>query len=108
MNALLDSSPPVVDFRAMAAAQATDPDVLRLQASPSSSSLKLEHVPLCMSDTTILYDTSTSVARPLVPKEYRCVVFELLHNLSHPSIHAAQRLLTARYMWLNINLDSRK
>ena len=108
MNALLDGSPPVVDFRAMAAAQATDQDILRLQASPSSSSLKLEAVPLSMSDTTILCDTSTGVARPLVPKDYRRIVFESLHNLSHPSIRATQRLLTARYVWPSINADARK
>ena len=61
-----------------------------------------------MSDTTILCDTSTGVARPLVPREFRRVVFESLHNLSHPSIRATQRLLTARFVWPNIKADSRK
>jgi len=36
----------------------------------------------------------TGIACPLVPKDYRCVVFESLHNLSHPSICATQQLLT--------------
>lgn len=107
INALLDGSPPVIDFRAMADAQATDQDIVRLLSSPSSS-LKVEAVPLTMSDSTILCDTSTGVARPLVPKDYRRVVFESLHNLSHPSIRATQRLLTARYVWPSIQADSRK
>ena len=105
-NALLDSSPPVIDFRAMAAAQHTDDDIIRLRSSPSS--LKIEAVPLTMSDSTILCDTSTGVARPLVPKEFRHAVFESLHFLSHPGIRATQRLLTARYVWPNIKADSRK
>jgi len=91
----------------MAAAQSTDEDILHLKSS-SSSSLKLEDIPLSMSDTSILCDTSTGVARPLVPKDFRRVVFESLHNLSHPSIRATQRLLTARFVWPGIKADSRK
>jgi transposase InsO family protein len=105
VNAIRDGLPPVVDFRAMAEAQANDQDIRRLKCS---SSLNLEEVPLAMSDSTILCDTSTGVARPLVPKDYRRPVFESLHNLSHPSIRATQRLLTARYVWPSIKADSRK
>ena len=108
LNALIDGSPPVVDFKAMADAQGTDQDILFLQSPSSSSSLKLESVPLSTSDTTILCDTSTGIARPLVPKDYRRIVFESLHNLSHPSIRATQRLLTDRYVWPGIKADSRK
>ena len=65
-------------------------------------------MPLSMSESTILCDTSTGVARPLVPKDYRRTVFKSLHNLSHPSIRATQRLLTARYVWPSIKADARK
>ncbi len=61
-----------------------------------------------MSDSTILCDTSTGVTRPLVPKDFRRVVFESLHDLSHPSIRATQRLLTARFVWPGIKADSLK
>lgn len=105
-NALLDSSPPVIDFRAMAAAQDTDQDILRLRSSPSS--LKLESMPLAMSESTILCDTSTGVACPLVPEQFRHAIFESLHSLSHPGIRATQRLLTARYVWPNIKADSHR
>ena len=40
-NALLDGSPPVIDFQAMADAQATDEDIIHLQSLPSSTSLQL-------------------------------------------------------------------
>ncbi len=108
-NALLDGSPHVaIDFKDMAAAQATDEDIIRLQSVPTSSSLQLEARPLPMSDSTILCDTSTGVARPVVPKDYRRTVFNSLHNLSHPSIRATQRLLTARFVWPSIKADARK
>ena len=105
-NALLDDSPPVIDFNAMAVAQETDPDIARLQSSQSA--LRLEAVPLAMSETTILCDTSTGVARPLVPFSFRQAVFHSLHRLSHPGIRATQRLVTARYVWPSINADVRR
>ncbi len=54
-----------------------------------------------MSESTILCDTSTGVARPLVPKQFHRAIFESLHSLSH-------LLLTARYVWQGITADSRK
>ena len=89
-NAVLSDSPPVIDFRAMAAAQESDPDVLQMR----SSSLTLASMPLAVSDSTILCDTSTGVARPLVPVAFRRAVFESLHSLSHPGIRATQCLVT--------------
>ena len=46
----------------MAAAQWEDPELLKVQSS--SSSLTLEPIPLQMSDTSILCDTSTGAPRP--------------------------------------------
>ncbi len=103
-NAVLSDSPPVIDFRAMAAAQESDPDVLQMR----SSSLTLASMPLAVSDSTILCDTSAGVARPLVPVAFRHAVFESLHSLSHPGIRATQRLVTTRYVWPRINADIRQ
>lgn len=106
-NALnLDSSPPVIDFKAMATAQLDDPELIRLQSSPSSLTLKA--VPLAMADTTIMCDTSTGVSRPFVPAGFRRAIFDSLHSLSHPGIQATQHLLTARYVWPSINADVMK
>ncbi len=38
-----NGSPPIIDFQAMAAAQATEEDIIRLQSTPTSSSLKWEN-----------------------------------------------------------------
>ena len=106
-NALnLDSSPQIIDFKAMAMAQLEDEDLIRLQSSPST--LTLQAVPLAVSDTTIVCDTSTGVSRPFVPASFRRAVFDSLHSRSHPGIRAIQRLLTARYVWPSINADVRR
>lgn len=106
--ALSPNSPPIIDFCAMSTAQAQDPDIARLVAAPSSTSLKLEAMPIAMTDSTILCDTSTGVARPVVPAGFRRLVFDSLHSLSHPGIRAIQRLLTARFVWPSIKADVRR
>ena len=108
MNALVDASPTLVDLIAMNKAQRTDPDLTRLLSSPSSTALKLSEVLLSMTDTTIYCDTSTGVHRPFVPANFRRVVFDSLHSLSHPGIRATQKLITARYFWPNVNVDVKR
>ena len=71
-----DGSPPMIDFKAMAEAQALDKE---LQNPQLHSSLKLERTPLAVSNTTILCDVSTGVARPYMPPDFRHAVFDSLH-----------------------------
>ena len=98
-----DDSTPVVDFRAMAAAQ---PDLASLQ---HDSSLNLQQVPLAMSDgVTLLCDVSTGTQRPYVPASFRRAIFDALHSLSHPGIRATQRLVRTRFVWPKMNLDVRR
>ena len=102
-NALHQSS--VIDFKVIAAAQQKDPDLPQLQ---SSTSIKLQPLPLPTSDLTLLCDMSTGVPRPYIPQQFRQAVFDSLHSLSHPSIRATQHLITSRYIWPNINKNVRK
>ena len=99
----LHQSPPIIDFKAIAAAQQTDPEISELQTS--TSSLQLQPLPLPTSTLTLLCDMSTGVPRPYVPQQLRQTVFDSLHSLSHPSIRATQHLITSRYVWPNINKD---
>ena len=84
-NALLDSSPPVVNFVTMAAAQYSDPELTRLLQSPHTTSLQLVEIPLSMADSTIVCDVSTQVARPCVPPAFRHIVFDSLYSLIQAS-----------------------
>ena len=106
VDAVLQENPPIVDFKQMAAAQQQDPDILKLQMS--SSSLTLKACPIPMSDGKIIFDMSTGVPRPIVPSLYRRLVFDSLHSLSHPGVRATQRLITSRFVWPSINSDIRK
>ena len=92
-----------LDFAAIAKAQEDDEELQQ----DTDTALRLQPVPLPMSNATILCDTTTSNPRPYVPKEFRTVVFDALHNLSHPGIKATQRLITERFVWPCINKDVR-
>ena len=88
-----NSVPSIIDFNTIAAAQQHDPELQQLQSSPTS--LKLQPVPVPASNSTLLCDMSTGSPRPYVPSELRHTVFDAFHSLSHPSIRATQRLITA-------------
>ena len=54
-----------------------DTSILNLR---SDTSLKLEHVPLALSDgIMLLCDVSTGMQRPVVLKDFRRPVFDTLH-----------------------------
>ena len=91
----------VIDFKKMASAQLNDPDLLVAQ----SSSLDLKAIPLPSADGTIVCDMSTGTPRPFVPAAFCQHIFDTMHSLSHPSIQATRRLIAARYVWPNMNVD---
>ncbi len=100
-----DNTLPAVDFRAMAAAQESDPVLDKLR---SDSSLQLQRLPLPLSDgALIVCDVSTGVPRPYVPESFRQQIFHCLHSLSHPGIRATQRMVTSRFVWPGMNSDVR-
>ena len=102
VNAISGDQPLVIDFKALAAAQRADPELLRLQ-----SSLTFKEVPLPMSPDPLNCDVLTGVPRLLDPPKFRCAVFDSLHLLSHPGVKAMQRLITSRYVWPHINTEIR-
>ena len=87
----------------MATAQQQDPDVLKLQNSPSS--LTLKSCTISLSDGKIICDLSTGVPHPIVPSSYRRQVFDSLHSLSYLGVRATQQLITSRFSWPSINSD---
>ena len=96
----------VIDFRAMAQAQESDPTLTQLK---SDSSLQLQQIPLALSNgACITCDMSTGVPRPYVPESFRRPIFVCLHSLSHPGIRATQRMITSKFVWPRINSDVRK
>ena len=92
-NALHQSS--VIDFKVIAAAQQNDPDLPQLQ---SSTSFKLQPLPLPTSDLTLLCDMSAGVPRPYIPQQFRQAVYIYLTRYIHYHILAFVLLSILSYL----------
>ncbi|CAI5673972.1 unnamed protein product [Oreochromis niloticus] len=86
-----------VDYAAMAAEQHADPDILALQSMKTG--LVLEDTPVWDGGPRLLCDVSTGRPRPVVPLSWRRRVFDSVHALSHPSVRASVKLVSARFVW---------
>ena len=104
-NALLQDTPPVVDFSVMAKAQRTDPELQNLLSNPETSSISLTQFTLYTGDLTLFCDISTGIPRPFVPASLRKILFDSLHSLSHPGVRATRHLITTRYVWPKMNKE---
>ncbi|GFS49348.1 retrovirus-related Pol polyprotein from transposon 297 [Trichonephila clavipes] len=79
---------------------------LRDSFSSHNSSLKLEKVPIFCSNLDIFCDCSAK-KRPYIPKAFRRIVFNNIHNLAHSGIRTSTKLLTSKFVWPSINKDAR-
>ena len=93
-----------VDFKVMAEAQTKDEEIQQY-VNNNSTSLQLKHVKLD-DFTTLICDLSTTVMRPLVPKNFRKQVFEIIHGLAHPGVKTTRRMLTEKFVWPRISSDA--
>ncbi|CAH8622666.1 unnamed protein product [Dicrocoelium dendriticum] len=84
-----------IDLSAMTTAQLNDTDCQKVK---QDSSLRITPHPLPSSDGTILCGTSTGRPRPIVPKTFRRLVLDTLHNIAHPGIRATIKLISERYV----------
>ena len=89
INALLES----IDFVKMATAQLEDPQIQKLVSNPSNTNLQFTAVPIPTADATIICDISTGSPRLLVPAQFRKLVFDSLHSLSHQVLELVRNLL---------------
>ena len=86
-----------LDYVAMATAQQQDPEVQAYRTA--NTTFKLKDIPVGEHGVTLLCDTSTGRARPIVPANWRRQVFDLSHGLSHPSIRATRKLVSTKFVW---------
>ncbi|GFT07367.1 transposon Tf2-11 polyprotein [Trichonephila clavipes] len=66
---------------------------------------RIEIDSISQANITLTSHVSTNVSRPFIPKDYRKIVFQHLHGLSHPGIAASTKLATQRFVWPNIRRD---
>ena len=93
-RATLDSVQLGIDYSDMAADQKDDPEIQAYLTTPTS--LLFKEVPFGQQGITLLCDTSTGQARPVVPVSWR-------HGLSHPSIRATRKLISSKFIWKGMN-----
>lgn len=90
-------------LNALANSQATDSELRELLRN--GSSLKLEKVHY--GSVKLFCDVSGTKQRPYITPEFRKIVFDNLHRLSHPSARTTIKLVTERYVWPGIRKDCR-
>jgi len=88
---------PGIDYRELANAQSEDQDVQDYRTAITN--LKLADVPFSDGEFSVLCDTSTGVARPIVPETWKRRIFDTIHTLSHPGIKLTKRLVSAKFVW---------
>ena len=86
-----------IDYKPMAEAQKDDPEVQILHTGKSN--LVIKEVTFTRDGPTLLCGMSTGQARPIVPTSWKRQVLEIIHNLSHPSVHATRRLVAQKFVW---------
>ena len=100
-RATLDSVQLGIDYSVMAADQMDDAEIQAYLTTPTS--LLFKEVPFGQQGITLLCDTSTGQARPVVPVSWRRKVFDHIHGLSHPSIRATRKLISSKFIWKGMN-----
>ena len=85
-----------IDFSKLAEEQHTDPDIRLLQEGDTGLNIQeIEFSP----GVNLLCDTSQAMVRPLVPSSWKRKLFDIIHNLSHPSIRNTKRLMSRKFVW---------
>lgn len=92
-----------LNFKTLAMAQRGDEGLEELKSSDSS--LNFKEFKVTEDGPSLLCDTSTGNIRPYVPEQYRQVVFQTLHGLSHPGVKATVKLISERYIWKSLKKD---
>ncbi|KII65995.1 Transposon Tf2-9 polyprotein [Thelohanellus kitauei] len=63
------------------------------------SGLILQEIKIGDLGTNLICDVSTGKPPPLVLPDWRRRVFDMIHNISHPSIRATKNLISSKFMW---------
>lgn len=92
-----------INYMEIAKEQNNDKELLDLMNG--NSSLKLDKVSIPGTDVTLICDSSMDSERPYIPVTHRKLVFEMLHNLSHPGVKTTTKLIKEKFIWPNINKD---
>lgn len=94
-----------IDYDEIRRLQETDEELQNFMRHPETTSLQLKSFNIPSENVTLFCDTSRDKIRPYIPKELRRLVFDVIHELSHPGIRATVRMITERFVWPSIRKD---
>lgn len=99
--------PTNIDFDEVAQAQETDQQLSDFLArSNKEQRLQRIHSPLC--NSPIYCNINKDCVRPYIPEQFRKLVFDKSHSISHPGIRSTRKIITQRYFWPDMNRDINK
>lgn len=100
------SFPVPISYNDLANEQQNDSE---LQAIISGkTSLKLIKISLPECNEGIFVEILNDKIRPYIPTSSRKIVFDKVHNLSHPGVRATVKLVRSMYVWPSISKDCAK
>lgn len=94
-----------IDFEKLAAAQQSDQQLQYYISDKDSNSLNLRLLKDPNSNAKVYCDVSQEMIRPFVPVQFRQIVMNKMHGLSHPGTRATMKMITQRYVWPGIRKD---
>jgi hypothetical protein len=68
----------------------------------STTSLRLEKLPIPCNTVPINCDTSTARSPPYVPAPLRLLVFQYVNDMSHPGTNRRRSCVAQHFMWPNV------
>ncbi|KAL1138342.1 hypothetical protein AAG570_008406 [Ranatra chinensis] len=86
----------------LAQEQQADSELSNLRVNPQ---LQLKSLTIPGSNCSLIFETSTAIARPYIPKLQRVATFHRILDTSHPGIRATRRLIARRYFWPSMNAN---
>ena len=95
----------IVDHRALARDQQKCPEVANHREGKHPKSLKIQEVEFSPGVTLLCDVSDNKKARPIVPKEWRQLIFNMFHRLHHPGQAATLKKIEARYYWPDMRKD---
>lgn len=97
--------PKAIDYNLVAEEQEYDEEIRDIVSGSSKNSFILTKMPIMDSNEQLFCHVNNGKARPFIPLKFRRLVFESMHNLSHPGIRSTKRLIIERFIWPSINKD---
>ena len=112
-SAIFSPDPPRVaslpTSREFRAAQENDAALQKWIAHHKASTFRFRpELVKCEGGTAVWSDVAVTPARVLVPVEFQRVVFDSLHQLTHPGVKAGMSLIKRSYWWQGIGCDVSK